>query len=134
MRRRAQIRASRCERYWHVILCAVAAAGILGLADFVYLRNFGEAPSLGDIWWLVILAPLVCGSMVTLGCGGATLGKRTAAAAACGVLIGVLYTAVSAILSHNSTIVASCVWRIFIFTILSTVGAVLTEITLPEKR
>jgi hypothetical protein len=133
MRKRAEMRALMKPRYWHVGLCAVAAAGIFGLADFVYLRNFGELPGLRDIWWLVVLAPLVCGAAVTVGCGGAALGKRIVAAAVGGALIGVLYTAVSAILSPSGEIAASCVWRMFILAILSAIGAIVAEIKLPEN-
>jgi len=70
--------------------------------------------------------------VVTLGCGGADLGKRITAAAAGGVLTGALYTAVSAIVGHNSEIVTSCLWRMFIFAILSTIGAIFTELKLPD--
>jgi len=132
MRKRTEVRASRSERYWHAGLCAVGAAGIFGLVDFAYFRNFGELPGLRDIWWLAIFVPLVCGAAVTLGCGGAPLWKRIVAAAGCGAVVGVLYTAASVILSRNSGIAASCVWRIFIFAILSTIGAIVTELKLPD--
>ena len=132
MRKRAELRASRSERYWHADLCAVGAAGIFGLVDFAYLRNFGELPGLRDIWWLAIFVPLVCGAAVTLGCGSAPLWKRIVAAAGCGAVVGALYTIVSAILNDNSGIAASCVWRIFIFAILSTIGAIVTELKLPD--
>jgi hypothetical protein len=132
MRKRADLRASLKPRYWHVGLCAIGAAGIFGLVDFAYLRNFGELPSLRDIWWFAMLVPLVCGAAATLGCGGAPLWKRIVAATLCGVVVGVLYTAVSAILSYNGGIVASCVWRVFIFAILSTIGAIVTELKLPN--
>jgi hypothetical protein len=134
MRKRAEARALMKPRYWHVVLCAAATAVILGLADFIYLRKYSEPPGLGDIWWLAVLAPLICGAAVTLGCGGAALWKRFAVAAVCGALTGVLYTGISAILSQNSGILASCVWRIFIFAILSTIGAIITELKLPEQR
>ena len=133
MRRRAEARALMKPRYWHAGLCIFGTAGIFGLADYVYLRNFDSLPSLGDIWWLAVLAPLACGAATTLGCGGAALGKRVAAAAACGASTGILYAAVSAMSGYNSSIVASCVWRMFIFAILSVVGAMITEIKLPEN-
>ena len=133
MRKRAEARALKKPRYWHVGLCAVATAGILGLADFIYLRNTGEIPGLRDIWWLVILAPLICGAAATLGCGGAALGKRVVTAAVCGVLAGALYAGISALLSYNGGIVASSAWRMFIFAILSTIGAIATEIKLPDN-
>ena len=133
MRKRAEARAAMKPRYWHIGLICVAAAAILGLADFIYLRNLGETPGLRDIWWLVILAPLICGAAVTFGCRGAAFGKRFTAAAVCGALTGALYAAVSAILSQNGQIASTCVWRIFIFAILTTIGAIATEIKLPES-
>ncbi|MFC1794687.1 hypothetical protein ACFL3Q_13990, partial [Planctomycetota bacterium] len=133
MRKRAEARALKKPRYWHAGFCAVATAGMLGLVDLIYLRNFSEMPDLRDIWWLVILATLTCGTAVTLGCGGATLGKRIVTAAVCGVLAGALYAGISVFLSHNGGIVASSIWRMFIFAILTTVGAVATEIKLPDS-
>jgi hypothetical protein len=134
MRRRAEARALMKPRYWHAGLCIFGTAAIFGLADYVYFGSFDKLPSLRDIWWLVVLAPLACGAATTLGCGGAALGKRIAAAAVCGVSTGILYTAVSAMSGYNSSIVASCLWRMFIFAILSAVGAILTEIKLPENH
>jgi hypothetical protein len=133
MRRRAEVRAKMKPRYWHAALCAVATAGIFVLADYIYLRNIGEIPGLRNIWWLVILAPLICGAAVTLGCGGAALGKRTVTAAVCGVLAGALYAGASFLLSHDGGIVASCIWRMFIFAILITIGAIIMELRLPEQ-
>ena len=61
------------------------------------------------------------------------MGKRFIGAAFCGVAVGVLYTAVSAMLGHNAgttvgEIVANCMWRIFIFSIFSPLGAIITEL------
>ena len=133
MRKRAEARASIKPRYWHVGLCAAATAAIFLLTDFIYRGNFGELPGLRDIWPLVVLAPLICGAAVTLGFGGAALGKRIAGAAVCGVLSGLLYTAVSVIFSSDGGILAGGIWRVFIFAILATIGAIVTELKLPEK-
>jgi len=133
MRKRAELRATMKPRYWHTGLCAVVTAGIFGLADYIYMTNFDEMPVLRDIWPLVILAPLICGAAVTLGCGGAPLGKRIVTATVCGVLAGAIYAGISALLSYHGGIVASCVWRMFIFAILTTIGAIATEIKLPES-
>jgi hypothetical protein len=133
MRKIAQARELTKPRYWHAGLCVFGTAAALGLADYIYLGKFDSLPSLRDIWPLAILAPLLCGAALTLGCGGAALGKRIAAAAACGALAGMLYSAVSAMSGDNSSIVVNCVWRMFVFAILSVVGAVVTEIKLPEN-
>ena len=137
MSKRAQMRAKLVPRYWHVGLCVVIAAGIFGLADFAYLSDTGELPGLKDIWLLWIFVPLVCGVVVTLGCGGAALWKRIVAAAVCGVVIGVAYTAVSAIIGYSDGIVVGeiatgCVWRVFVFAALSAIGAIATELKLPD--
>jgi hypothetical protein len=110
---------------------------IFAVAENVYLGKFGKLPQSRDIWWLVILAPVLCGAGVTLGCGGAAFGKRIVAAVVCGVVVGVFYTVFSAILSRSSGIVAYnlaavCVRRVFVFAVLSTIGAVVTELKLPE--
>jgi hypothetical protein len=134
MQKRAQVRALLKPRYWHIGLCAIGVTALLAFARWMYLENVPEPSSSKMLWWLVALVPqvLVCGGVVTLGCGGAAFGKRITAAAVCGVLTGTLYTTVLAILSYTGGIVASCVWRMFIFGILSTIGAIVTELKLPE--
>ena len=137
MRKRAEVRASMKPRYWHVGLCAIAAAGIFGLWDFACLMDVGRLPSLREIAWLAVVVPFLCGAGVTLGCGGARLWKRIAAATICGIALGVLYTAISAILVKKMAagdMAAACVWRVFVFAVLSTVGAMATELKLPEPE
>ncbi|MHC4106142.1 MAG: hypothetical protein ACYSR9_14460, partial [Planctomycetota bacterium] len=113
-------------------LCVIGIVVLFALVEFLYIENAGVPPNYNKLWWLAVLVPLICGAIVTLGCGGAALGKRLAAAAVCGVLIGVLSTAVSAIMSYNGGFVAMCVWRVFIFAIVSTIGAIITELKLPD--
>ena len=138
MRKRAEIRAAMKPRYWHMGLCAVGVAGIFGFADFVYLGNTGALPGLKEIWWLVVLVPLVCGAVVTLCAGGTALWKRIIGAAVCGAVAGVLYTAASTMLGHAQgvavvEIAKYCFWRTFIFAGLSTIGAVITELKLDGR-
>ena len=138
MRKRAEIRAAIKPRYWHMGLCAVGAAGIFGFADFVYLGNAGALPGLKEIWWLVVLVPLVCGAVVTLCAGGTALWKRIIGAAVCGAVAGVLYPAGSSRLGHAQgvavvEIAKYCFWRTFIFAGLSTIGAVITELKLDGR-
>jgi len=134
MSKRAEARALKKPRFWHATLCAAAVPATLVCADLVYAKTCGQIPELRDIWWLVVLVPLLCGAAITLGCGGATLGRRVAAAAAGGVLIGVLNAEVLLISATSGGIVASFVWGMFIFAILSTIGAIATEIKLPDSH
>lgn len=132
MRLRAEKRAQQKPRYWHVALCAAGAAAVFMMTDFIVRNSTGMVPALKDIWWLAILLPFVCGSIITYGCGGADLMKRVAAAAGCGVLTALVYTSASVpVFSAEldaGDIVSGCVWRIFIFTIFSAVGAIITEL------
>ncbi len=133
MRKRAEARILLKPRYWHIPLFAIGIVALFALAEFLYIKNTGVPPDYNKVWWLAVIVPLICGAIVTLGCGGAALNKRIVTSAFCGALIGVLSTAVSAILSYNGGFIATCVWRVFIFTILSTIGAIITELNLPDK-
>jgi hypothetical protein len=137
IRKRSLLRASMAKRYWHVPLCAVAATGIFGIADVVCLDKVGSLPDLKTVWWLWICVPMLCGAGVTLGYGGESLMKRFVGGAICGAAMAVFSTAVSAFLGHSAgirvgEIVANGMWRIFVFSIFSVFGAILTELNLPD--
>jgi len=138
MKRRAELRAALRPRYWHTAVCALTGAAIFGLVYLVYLGHFGKPPGWREIWWLLVPLPAVVGAAVTLGCGGAVLWKRIVAAAVCGVALGLLYTIVTGAIGLRETgvlagaIAKSCFWRVFIFTILTTIGAIITELKLPD--
>ena len=137
MRRWAQMRLLLKPRYWHVGLCAAIATAILVFVDFRHIAGDGKLPGLMDIWWLTVLLPLLCGRFVTLGCGGAVLWRRVVAATLCGLTLGLLSTGVSAMLGSDVLAVGEiakiCVWRVFAFAILSTLGALVTELRLPDS-
>jgi hypothetical protein len=138
MRLRAQIRATLAPRYWHVGPFALLAALLFGGADYYYYIHFGALPTLPQIVWLAAIAPFICGAVVTLGCRGAPMQKRIVAAAIAGVALGGLATALSVAISEDllstADIIALCIWRIFLFTILSSMGAIVTEISLGEPK
>lgn len=140
MRRRTELRASLRPRYWHAGAYALAAAAVFGMLDHSHLTRTGQLPALREYWWLVVSVPLLCGSLVALGGGGATLGRRIVIAAGCGALAGVLAALVSAVIgrpgqpSEMHLIIARGVWQVFIFAIVSAVGAAATELSLPEPR
>ena len=143
IRRRVRARIARREsirpRYWHIVPCAVLAAAILGTADHLYHARAGEWPTLTAIWWLATLIPVVLGAAVTLGAGGASMGRRVVAAVLGGGLTALLYTAVTAGLTvaADETVVAAdlairSAWRVFVFALLAPLGAILTELAIPD--
>ncbi|MCK4958839.1 MAG: hypothetical protein KAT00_05555, partial [Planctomycetes bacterium] len=143
MAKRRELRLSQGPRYWHVGLVAIVAVGIFSAVEYLHLREPwmpSEFLGLRQIWWLAFLLPFACGSLVTLGCGGASLAKRFVAGAFCGVAIGLLSVLASVILGRQmgtaEITVASaglmCVWRVFAFTVFSTMGAIVAELKLPD--
>lgn len=138
MRKRAEMRASMKPRYWHAALCAVVVGGWLALGDFFHLSHTGTLPALKDIWWLVAALPLVCGAVVTLGCGGAPLWKRILAATFSGIAAVVVGTVIVGALQPETvqiafkTLAKACGWRTFVFAIVATIGAAVTEAMLGD--
>jgi hypothetical protein len=137
MQKWAHIRATMSPRYWHVTLYAILGSAVFGIVDFACLKVLGELPGLKQTWWLALVVPMLCGTMVTVGAGGAPFGKRIAGAAVCGALMAVFYTAAFSIAGHGATMAfadtaIALLWRLFLFTILSTIGGLVTELKLPE--
>jgi hypothetical protein len=139
MNQRAQIRATMAPRYWPIFVCSIIGAGILTLVDFAYIGHIGMLPGMREIWLLILLMPVLFGTVITLSSGGASLGKRILGSAICGGMMGALYTVASFILGYGkwigtSGIVINGIWRVFIFIIFSTIGAILMELKLPEPK
>jgi len=137
MRKRSDMRAAMPPRYWHIVLCAIAGTGIFSIVDLIYLDKLGDLPNLRVIWGFAVIVPLLIGIVATSGAGGAPLWKRIAGAALCGVAVGVLSAIVSGFLGTHDSIVVSTiaingVWRAFIFTLVSVLGVLVTEIKMPN--
>jgi hypothetical protein len=133
MRKRSEMRADMRPRYWHVVLCAVAGTGIFVSADWLYMDQFGALPGLKVIWGFAVIVPLLIGTVVTLGAGGAALWKRIAGAALCAVAVGVFSAIVSGLFGTSAPVGASSIaiigiWRAFVFTMISVLGVLLTEV------
>jgi hypothetical protein len=120
---------------------------VLALADIAHFNLTGHIPTLGDIWWLAILAPVLAAAAVAGFGGGASLSKRTKMGALCGAMIGLLYASSNMLLDSFLTqeggkfflsmhllgqIGLIALWRIFLFTILAIIGVFIAE-TRPLK-
>jgi hypothetical protein len=139
IQKRWQLRTTVPPRYWHIGLCMLAGVGIFVAADLYYLNKFGGLPHLKEVWFFSLIVPVLCGAAVTLGAGGAVIWNRLIGAVMCAAAVGVFSTIISAVLGAGdsigfSEIAVVCLWRIFIFTILSVVGLLFTEIKLPEPE
>jgi hypothetical protein len=140
MRARIERRMSLRPRYWHVPLLAIPAAAALGAGDYLFHARTGEWPSLGAIWWLAASVPLACGAAVTLGAGGAGMGRRITAAVTAGALTAAIYTAITAGLIVNAggpvsgDLAIAAVWRFFVLALVTPIGTILTELLIPDPE
>jgi hypothetical protein len=137
MHQRSRLRSARPPRYWHVALCAIAAMAVFVGVDLFYLNQSGGLPNMKQVWAFALAIPLMCGTAVTLGAGGAEIRQRIIGAVLCGVIAGVSSTVISVALAAGSQIgiaqiAVSSLWRVFVFTIFSVIGVLITEIMLPE--
>jgi hypothetical protein len=124
-------------RYWPAVLYGLAGLGAFIIADHLYLRINGVLPALKDLWAPAALVPMICGCGITLGAGGAAMSRRITAAALCGGLTGIFHTILAAGVAYGifrgiNDITINGLWKIFIFTIFSIIGVILTELMLPE--
>ena len=126
-------------RYWHIVLCAIVGTGIFILIDSLYLNKFGELPSLKVIWGVAVIVTLLMGIVATTGAGGAALWKRIAGAAMCGAAVGIISAVISGWIGANDSLEISVIaiiglWRAFVFTTVSVIGVLLTEVNMPEPE
>lgn len=133
MHKRLKDRKKQPVRYWHIPIILFLATTIFGFADNYYLQTYMVFPLLKNIWYLTLGVPLMVGAFLTLGFGGASMGKRIGSAAACGIILSVLYILISFNLGLNEKIIEHWSWRAFIFTIFSTIGAIITELKIPDS-
>jgi len=115
MQARAALREKLAEKYWHILPIAVFASVIL---EFFVKWHFNTA---------VVLLCIISGALTTIYCGRARLLKRFSAAALTGFLAAVLYTIFNA---ANAGI--SAMYWCFSFTLIAVIGAILTELSLPD--
>ena len=137
MDRRANVRAKLAPRYWHTAVCVLGAVFAFAVADTLYMNKFAKLPELSDIWWLVLIVPLICGAAVTLGCGGAALWKRIITATISGGFTGILSTIAAAIIGRATQVTTWDLVKIgttltFICAVLSTIGAIVAELKLRD--
>jgi hypothetical protein len=123
MRARAVLREKLPRRRWHIIPIAFLAS--------ITLMYFGR-------WHLGpagVLICLVCGILTTIYCGRASLLKRFVWSAASGFLTAVFYIIWMVFLPNCvpvSIVVGPALWLCFSSTLISVIGAVLTELSLPD--
>ena len=143
MQKISQLRESLPVRLWHLPVAALTAAALLTTAHWAYHFNTGTIPGEENVWFikplfcLVFFVPLASGWTATFFAGGLSRARRIGAAAGVGLLIGVLYSLGALALEkawelEHVQVVVPLIWRCFVLTLLSAVGATITEMKLPN--
>jgi hypothetical protein len=142
LRGRAEIRVRQTPRHWHMFACSLGASGLLCATEFVRRQYFGAGPGLREMVLPLAAVPLLCGAVVTLAAGGASLRRRTVLAVLAGILTGMLAAGGVAALNYYVwalspnpvAAVSRGVWLAFTGTLASVAGALLVELTLPDPQ
>jgi len=145
MAKRAALRSGLKPRRWQVLPCVLLGLALLAAANCVYAHRAGCLPSLKDIWWMTVLVPIFCGTLITLTAGGTVFFRRVVQAFTGGAVMGVLYFLMHMLLgqwenfaginpqaAEGAKWYGLLIWPAFLFSIFSAVGALLTELQLPE--
>jgi len=148
MKRRAELRAGQPSRAWHILPIALVATGAFALANAVVFRHWGQLPTLGNIWWLTILAPLLAGFVASRLAGGMPTQRRVMLAAICGATVAAACAIVQTAMAWGlhpdqasaltnaqlaGRFASLLLWRVFLFTLFASLGALIAE-TRPVRR
>lgn len=145
-RRMAKIserRAALPVRLWHLPTAATAAAAVLVMAHWGYYVRTDHIPHEDNLWFirplfcLMFFVPLAVGWAATHFAGGLTRGKRVLAATGTGLTAALLYSLVAVVLEHTwqtegGQVLAPLIWRAFVLSLFCAIGALLTEMKLPD--
>ena len=139
MKERSEIRSKLKARFWHVPLITVFGVGMFWACNQYLYQQFNGLAGLGSIWIAVLVIPWLCGTIITRMAGGMVIWKRIVSGALCGMSIAVLQVALFTSLGWAgdmslADILINGFWKVFVYTIVSTVGVLSTELSLPGNK
>ncbi len=136
IRTRLERRKMQAARYWHILLATFGASiSFLGI-EHVIIQQTGTIPGLWEVWWAVFLIPFFTGSFITLFGGGLTLWGRIKGTVFFSVTTAVAVSSaalfIPAIPNDIISIVTAGFWRMFLFSVFSVIGLIMTELLIPD--
>jgi len=156
MRKRSELRSGMPGRIWHALPIAAAGVALMAGGDWLWttitLHHWSAAGANLLCWATILLsaalAPLLIGACTTVWAGGVPLLRRVALSASAGAVAGACSAAVAGVILHYSAGECSALpaatllgeftiqglWRVMVFALVAVIGALLTEINLPEPR
>ena len=127
------------RRSWHAVAAGVAAAAVLAGIDAVFLRQTGRPPILWDTWKVSIWLPLLAGAAAAKWAGGWQTPRRIILGVLTGLGVAIAYSGVNNVLAIASgaahdveRAVWMAVWACFVFGLLATAAAIVTELRTRE--
>lgn len=136
MARRAELRTAKPSRYWQVVPIALLAGAVFASIDWFYANTQETLPTMKNIWYAILLIPILCGAAVTLFGRGTVLWKRFISATIAGLLTGGLYSTASYFIAKHFEVglepLKTWPFRLFFFAVFACIGAIITELKMPD--
>ncbi len=134
MTERIELRRNLKPRFWHIPLVIIISSGLLYLLDTHYLSATGELPPIRAIWWQAILISFFSGFLISRAAGGFQFKSRIFLGLGAGILLSLIYSAISKYLGFSENIFIEIAWRTFIIGLFALFGALISEITFGENN
>jgi len=133
MTERKHRRNTQASQFWHIPLIILLTNTLLYILDLYWIERSGSPPLVTTVWWITMILLFLSGSAITRFARGLVLQKRFFFSLLSGLFIGISYMIISYLLNFQENIAIELAWRCFIFGIFSTLGCLLTEISLGEN-
>jgi len=142
IRERDAIFSAEPPRRWTFPMVFISGVLVLALVDACYLKMSGYAPTLGQVWWLVIWVPFLMAPLAAALSRLAPLSRRIGAGALEGALMGLVYagfnTTLEAYMRTSSGVpqigdhflvqlAVKVIWHMFLFILIAILGVLVFE-------
>ena len=142
IRERDAIFSAEPPRRWTFPMVFMAGVLVLALVDACYLKMRGHAPTLGQVWWLVIWVPFLMAPLAAALSRLAQLSRRIGIGALEGALMGLVYagfnSALEAYMRTSSggpqigdhflgQLAIKVIWHMFLFILIAILGVLVFE-------
>jgi hypothetical protein len=134
MTERIELRKARKNRIWHFPLIVILNCVIFYFIDSYQLTSSGLLPGIKEIWWQAVLISFFSGFFLTRGAGGMKFQNRILLTLVSAILIGITHSIISYYLGFQENILIETAWRLFLFSLFSVIGGLISEITLGENK
>jgi len=140
----AEIRKNQTQNYLHLPIIVGLTWALLISLHQIYHQKTEQIPVRENFWYLAALwpfaGPILCGWFAAVFAGGMPLVRRIIGAAACGAAVAIAYSIGAFFLEktwfpeQQTALFFPMFWRVFAFTILSTLSAMVRELWMQDPN